>query len=231
MHQAVSIDEADRSFSGEHTPEGHGSSSNDGSSRSSSDHSPRPDMISIVISNYTDPAVTCHDGFIQEVEVSLEEIEELVGELEEEILKRDTRLASLDQAADSPGSSSSLVGRIGRRIDLCLNEVGQMKTLLAERKEEIAQLTTVLSDKDSQLREMDADRCALLDKAHGLQLQVAAFSRLGGADGEGVVAEMREKDQRIRMLEREISRRSADGTGEDTEGKEELLEKVRLKKG
>ena len=63
------------------------------------------------------------------MEVSLEEIEELVGELEEEILKRDTRLASLDQAADSPGSSSSLVGRIGRRIDLCLNEVGQMKTL------------------------------------------------------------------------------------------------------
>ena len=138
------------------------------------DASARQDMISIVISSYSDAGANA-DGFVQEVGVSLDEIEELVGEMEEEIMKRDSRLASLGIKCEegSSSASSDIVARIGRRLDLCLAEFSQMRTLLAERKEEISQLGSVLSDKEAQIRAIDQDRSTLLDKVHGLQLQVA----------------------------------------------------------
>ncbi len=154
----------------------------------------------------------------------LEDLQELLGETEAEILlKRDD---DKSKEREDAATTTQLLRAMRSKVVWCHDGLSELHSCLAEMEDEVEVLKAVATGKEEQIRQLEAEKGDLMEKVHGLQQQNGLLTRLAGAgkeQGEELLACLREKCERVEALQEEVRRGRRSSIIDD---RDELIEKV-----
>ena len=150
-------------------------------------------------------------------EKRLENVEEIIGELEEFILRKSHKNDADDDDDNDWGNAFEIVQE---SVDVCREIIQAAFASICNLEEEISDLEVSLNGKEERIRSLEDERGRLMDKVKSLQLQTLAASSSG--ESEVVLTALK----RVEGLEREVKRRKSRENSGESDCFDELLEKV-----